>query len=58
MPTVQITQTGTPNETGAIPGTFTIDRGADTAGNITVFFDIAGTAAHSIDYILANVTTI
>ncbi len=58
LPEVSIAATGTPAEAGATPGTFTIDRGTNTAGNITVFFDIAGTAAHSIDYILANVTTI
>ncbi len=58
LPEVSIAATGTPAEAGATPGTFTIDRGTDTAGNITVFFDIAKTAAYSIDYILANVTTI
>ncbi len=55
---VSITATGTPTEAGATAATFTIDRGADTNGDITVFFDITGTAEYNIDYILEGVRTI
>lgn len=57
MATVQITKTGTPNETGAVAATFTIDRGTDTAGDITVFFTISGSAKQNIDYDIEGVHT-
>jgi hypothetical protein len=56
--TVSINATGTPTEAGATPGTFTIDRGADTAGDITVFFTISGNAQQNIDYDIQGVRTV
>ncbi|NEQ38838.1 MAG: VCBS repeat-containing protein, partial [Okeania sp. SIO3I5] len=58
IPRVSITGTGTPTEAGATPGTFTIDRGTDTNGNITVFFTISGTATQNIDYDIRGVRTV
>ena len=49
-PTISINAKGTPTEAGATPGTFTIDRDQETAGNLTVFFTISGTAQQNIDY--------
>ncbi|MDE5083420.1 MAG: FG-GAP-like repeat-containing protein, partial [Trichodesmium sp. St18_bin1] len=58
VPTVSINAAGTPTEAGATPGTFTIDRGADTAGDITVFFTISGNAQQNIDYDIQGVRTL
>ena len=57
MSTVQISKTGTPNETGAISAIFTISRD-NTSDNITVFFDISGTAQQNIDYDIQGVRTL
>ncbi|MDT9341472.1 VCBS repeat-containing protein, partial [Trichodesmium erythraeum 21-75] len=56
--TVSINATETPAEAGAIPGTFTIDRGADTRGDLIVFFAISGTAKQNIDYDIQGARTL
>ena len=58
VPLVSINATGTPTEAGVTPGTFTIDRGVDTAGDITVFFTISGNAKQNIDYDIQGVRTV
>ena len=58
MPTVKIITTGTPNEAASEAAKFIIDREADTAGDITVFFTISGTAQQNIDYDIQGVRTV
>ncbi|MDT9341471.1 FG-GAP-like repeat-containing protein [Trichodesmium erythraeum 21-75] len=58
LPTVSINAAGTPTEAGSTPGTFTIDRGRDAAGDVTVFFTISGTAQQNIDYDIPGVPTV
>ncbi|MDE5115918.1 MAG: DUF4347 domain-containing protein, partial [Trichodesmium sp. St2_bin2_1] len=58
IPTVKITTTGIPNEAGPEAAKFTIDRGAETTGDITVFFTISGNAQQNIDYDIQEVHTI
>jgi hypothetical protein len=55
IPTVKITTTGIPNEAGPEAAKFTIDRGAETTEDITVFFTISGNAQQNIDYDIADV---
>ncbi len=58
MATVKITTTGIPNEASPEAAKFTIDRGAETTGDITVFFTISGNAQQNIDYDIQEIHTI
>ena len=56
LPNVSINAAGTPQERGETTGTFTIDRGTDTAGDITVYFTVSGNATEGTDYTTGSTT--
>ena len=52
-PTITVTASGSPSEAGSTTGTFKINRGSNTTGDLTIYYSMttgAGNAINSLDY--------
>ncbi|MEG4959356.1 MULTISPECIES: DUF4347 domain-containing protein, partial [unclassified Microcoleus] len=57
LPVLSISPLGSPAEDGSIPGTFRITRAANSNGQLSVNFNVAGSATFTTDYTATGTNT-